>query len=467
MGYHVYRPHLQIIRHQNATAYTERQEDMTLGFRGLGKSTVGTIVRCIKYVIDDHNVRILLASDGVAAANRFLREIRSHLQYNADLIEMFGPFFDEVRGADTGRYREGFLTIKQRTDMTISEPTFYCVGIGGQSASYHFDVIVLDDLVTIRNSKTATQRKALMDWHGSTLVGCSLPHTKTHYLGTRYYPHDLYQTLEEGETGESQGPLAGAMLKIPAVIENPETGDRRSNFPERYSIARLDRMRKRMGRYHFSAQMQQDTSSGEGIIFNWADFRWYGGDEPRPATHLLDIYQFSDLTAKKTDTGAFFVNVTIGVKRDHSKVYVLDMVRERTGMKGQRDRILAQAEKWRPVQAGIEAVAMQAGFAEEITEHTILPIVGVPVEADKVFRARRVSHLFESHKVHFPMDDEPEYEIIKPLLEELTTFPDSEYMDCVDAIVGALTLAMLGGADAASPTLDQFDHDSGLLADYS
>jgi len=440
LGYWVHGPHRKIIRHQNITAFGERDTDMTLGFRGLGKSTVGTIVRDTKYIIDDFNVRILFASDSEAASVRFLREVRSHLQNNQDLTDIYGEFFKRVRGTDLGKYREGFATITQRTNVNISEPTVHCLGMGGQAASYHFDVIILDEM----------------------------PHTKTHYMGTRYFPMDLYQVLEEGdkENGHGTGVLAGATLKIPAIVKQDGSDEEFSNYPQRYSLETLKRMERKMGKYHFNAQMQQDTRSGEGIIFKYSDFMWYNRDESFPDVPKLAIYQFFDLTGKKTDAGAFFAGVTIGVDKETKRIYVLDLVHFRGGMSMQRKAILDAGHKWNPVRSGIEAVQMQAGFAEEIQENTFLPIEPIPVEGDKVFRAFRVAHLVETGKVYFPMDPLPEAGICEPLTLELSTFPDGDFVDCVDAFVGALTLAILGGPKASQAEDDE-EEDTGLRANYS
>jgi hypothetical protein len=56
----------------------------------------------------------------------------------------------------------------------------------------------------------------------------------------------------------------------------------------------------------------------------------------------------------------------------------------------------------------------------------------------------------------------------RPLLTELTQFNQGDHDDCVDAFVGAITLAMYGGPGAAAPVPeDPRDYDdSGLLADY-
>ncbi len=470
IGYDVYPLHERIIRHQNRTQHGDRDSDLTLGFRGLGKSTIGTVVRAIKYIIDDPDVRILIVSDSGEAAARFLREITNHLRDNKQLVEMFGKFFgDESVGEERGRKRKGFATVLQRSNPQISEPTIMSLGIGSQLASYHFDVIFLDDVVTIRNSRTPVQRGIVRDWHGSTLLGATIETSRLHYLGTRYYPHDLYQDLTEGreDEGEAIGDLAADTLYLPAWVEDPPgSGEYQTQFPERFTTEFLKARQAKMGRYHFAAQMLQDTKSGEGIIFNWADFKWYNRKENYPDVESLTKYQGFDLVAKKTDTGAFFAGVTLGVTPDKSRIYVLDMVRGRMSMTQQRQAITNAAMKWNPIRAGVEATQMQAGFAEEIREFTMLPIQPVDVETDKVFRAWRVAPQVEAGKVFFPMDPLPAAKTCEKLLEELTTFPDSEFKDCVDAFVMALTLAMLGGAPATMGGGGAVEQDDGLLGDY-
>lgn len=446
LGYDVFHVHEQIIRHQNITQFGDRDQDLVLAFRGLGKSTTGTITRTIAYILRDHNVRILITSAATEAPIEIHQAIHAHLSTNETLIRLFGPFYDPKAQTKRGRFAEKSSTILQRTDTTLGEGTITVLGVGKQAAMRHFDVVFADDLVTLETSRTHTQRSNLQAWYGSTLVGTWLPHTKVHHIGTRYYPGDQWELLVDGGPDESAGVLHGSDLRI-RMVENFDAPQDEwlPTHPERYDAAACVRRLRSMGRYHFLAQMQQDTRSGEGIIFNYADFRWWGAGENEPPADAVH-FQFSDLAAKKTDTGDFFVNVTVSVADvgGERRVWLRDMVRGRMGMRAQREAIMAQAQKWSPMQAGIEAVAMQAGFAEEVMEATLANIVPVTVEADKVFRARKVSHLVETNRVYFPLPDTAAGRICQPLVDELTRFPDADHDDCVDAFVGALTLAVLG-----------------------
>lgn len=485
-GYRADAFHRAIIRHQNLTTIGRRDADLVLGARGFGKSTGGTIVKSISYAIDDPNVRILFASDTAGAAERMLKEVRTILQTNADLIEMFGPFFGGDQRSDLGRYRDSYATILQRTDVKISEPTFVAIGTGGQLASMHFDVLFLDDLVTLDNSRTKTQRKNVEDWHGSTMLGAQTDRAKMHYLGTRYYPNDLYEVLERGRVDEPGGVLQDATLKLPALrmitdeetladfcrnhaMEYPPEGPIEvSTYPERFPTEKLQARRRKMGRYHFAAQMQQDTSGSDGDIFRYSDLRWYGTNEADvpDVPKGLGIYQYADLPAKRTETGDFFALVTIGVTNERiaaeRKVFVLDLVHERCGTAKMKTNVLNALEKWNPIECAIEAVQFQAGFAQEMQETMdprIYPDEGV--QTDKVFRARRVSPFVEQGQVFFPMPDTPRGRVLAPLLDELPPFPNADHDDCVDGLVGAITRAILSGRAAAFG-----DDDTGPAGDY-
>jgi predicted phage terminase large subunit-like protein len=468
LGFWVEAPHEAIIRHQNRCWFGEHKACLTLAFRGMGKTVIGTVLRAVWCAVRDPDIRILFASDTEGFASSVLSEIRAHLTTNEDLQQMFGTFFptDRRESSERGSYRQGYATIAQRQNSTLKEPTFMCLGIGGQAAGRHFDVIFGDDLVTIGNSRTPGQRKIVYDWHGSTLTGTRMPHTKSFYSGTRYYPNDQYETMEDGTPDQKHtgGTLRGYVLRIPALLD--EGGpEERSSYPNRYSVADLKEMRRTMGRYHFGAQMQQDTKSGEGIIFSYGKFGWYGdGELPKK----LAVFQFSDLAAKRTETGSYYATVTVGIEERavRPRIFVLDLVREHFGMKDQRDSIVSLIKKWKPIQHGVEAVQMQAGFAQELQESGLLPVIPVLVEADKVFRARRVSPLVDDGRVFFPLPDSSRGSIVEPLIAELTTFPDGDYSDCTDAFVGAVTLAMYGGPEAASPVIEDQDEGLGLMADY-
>lgn len=460
IGYTVTPAHQQLIDNQARAWCRGKGRSLNLAFRGLGKTSVGLVTHAIKRALVDPNTRILFVSDSENAAKEFLKEVVAHLSTNEELIALFGQFFPEGNAkGSVGRTREGYATILQRTTIALREPTFLALGVRSQMASRHFDWVFADDLVTHANSQTARQRHNLRQWHNSTLLGATLSHTFIAYNGTRYYPGDLYDEFEFGEEDQTEGPLKDVTVRIPLIPNYEDPKDEWiSNEPIRFPVDHCIKLALEYGRYHFKAQMQQDTSEGLGEVFSYGDFRWYGGataDVPLPDISTLARWQASDMAAKRTETGDFFACVTIGVEEKDGivRIFVLDLVRRRGGTKEQRELILAAIRQYAPIQHGVEAVQAQAGFAQELQEGTMLPVTLIErkgAEGDKILRARRVSPVVEAHQVYFPQVGTEQYEHVKPLISELTGFPDAtEHDDTVDAFVDAITLAMYGGPEAA------------------
>lgn len=474
IGYTVTDAHYKLIVNQAKAWCSGRGRSLNLAFRGLGKTSVGLVTHALKRVLVDPNVRMLFVSDSESAAKEFLKEVVAHLQTNDLLIEMFGQFFPEGNAkGSVGKQREGYATVLQRTTITLREPTFLALGVRSQMASRHFEWIFADDLVTHANSQTARQRHNLRQWHNSTLLGATLTHTMICYNGTRYYPGDLYDEFEFGEQDETEGPLADVTVRIPMILNYDDPMDEWvSCEPERFPLKACIKKAREYGRYHFKAQMQQDTSEGLGEVFSYADFRWYGGptaDVPLPPVESLVRWQASDMAALRTETGDFYATVTIGVEEKNGivRIFVLDLVRKRAGTLEQKNSILACIRQYAPIQHGVEAVQAQAGFAQELKEGTMLPITPITRgagEGDKVMRARRVSPCVEAHQVYFPQVGTEQYERVKPLISELAGFPNAvEHDDCVDAFVDAITLAMFGGPEAAMVGDPDEADDEGLM----
>lgn len=440
LGYEMDALAEKTIRWQNETIISGRDADLVLAPRGGGKSTTATITRAIWYVLRDHDIRILLASDTEAAGKKFLHEIKTHLETNNELIMMFERF--QPTTLDKGKVWDvKSATIRQRQKVH-GEPTFTVLGVGGQGASRHFEVIFPDDIVTLRSSKTKNARKALDDWYGSTLQGCAISGTIFHHSGTRYFPGDQWDALMNGRAGETRGALSGMALVVPAITTD-ERGVEKS-FSSRVPIDFLRRRRELAGEAHFAAQYQQDTSKMEGKVWKYQHFQWYDETERADTAEFekWPVFLYFDLAAKHTEAGDYFAGVAIAASPDKSKVYVLDLIRFRGGIGEQRDAIIRWTKKWRPIYSGVEAVQMQAGFAEEIRDRKLIPVSPREKKMDKFLEAQQVAHLTENGKVFFPLRSDgetvrPAGDRVHAMVEEMLAFNDGDHDDTVDAYVGA------------------------------
>lgn len=435
-------------------------DDLVLAYRGGGKSTWGTIVRSIWYLVRWPNIRLGFVSETEDLPKAFLVEIKGHLVGNADLQFMFGAFRPGP-GEDGKIWDAKRTTIRQRTKTYLKEPTLHAFGVGGQSAGYHYDVLFGDDLVTYKGSRTKNIRQNLSDWYDSTFGGLQMRHTVNHHIGTPYFPGDLWDRLQNGRENEKAGPLSDATLTIPAeYIEEEGRGRnkvdvRKANSPTRLPLEALDRIQEKIGPIHYGTQYLMDRSKMVGKIFSLAAFDWYDPDAEGlgvPWGTFRDgweRYSFFDLKATSKNVGDFFVGLTIAVSPDRRYCDVIDVFRKRIGMSLQRKAIFYQTRKHRCTLSGIEAVAMQTAFAEEIQESDLIPAEPVRVETDKV--ARAISITPQLSKIRLPFEDSSlgQEEGFKALYQELIQFPDGDHDDTVDALVGAVKLAFYGGATAA------------------
>lgn len=447
-------------------------DDLILAYRGGGKSTWGTIVRSIWYLVRDPDLRIGLTSETEELPKAFMREIGGHMVSNVDLREMFGEFRGQGRVWDSKA-----IVIAQRRKIHLKEPSLHAFGVGGQSAGWHYDVKIADDLVTFKGSRTLVVRKSLSDWYDSTYGGLDMRHTISHHLGTPYFPGDLYDRLENGrkDEGEKTGSLQAQTMKIPAeyvAIEN-DVPVRRATSPTRLPLEYLDKKRIKIGRIHYGTQYMMDRSLMVGSVFSLSDFNWYDPDDPnlRMLRQGWARYCYFDLKATSKSIGDFFCGVVVAVAPDKSRVDVVDLVREHWGMSKQRRAIINLTRRHQATLSGIEAVQMQTAFAEEIQESELIPCEPVKVETDKVARAMSVSPQVEAHKVWLPMSDpnaEHEHPLcvrMRPFLEELVQFPNGDHDDTVDAFVGAMKLAFYGGAAAAGDGTEEDARPRGRASD--
>jgi hypothetical protein len=295
-GYEVRPFHLDLLRFQ-----ADHRKSLQLAPRGFGKSTTLNITRCLFEVLRDPNVRVLICSNTQLQAEVFLREIKSHLEYNPTLRAAFGDWVSPEKWD----IRE--ILVRPRTSRA-KESTISCVGVGGPVVSRHYDVIIADDLIDEENSRTEGQREKVREWFYRSLGPTLEPHGRMHLLGTRYHFADLYGLLIEGE-------YAGCHQVKRALDEHGQ-----SLWPEKFSAEWLQERRVAAGSLTFNSQYQNDVEAMKGRLFKAEWLRWY---ETPPAGEHLRIYQGVDLAISQKETADYFAHVTIGIDR-YKNVYVLD-----------------------------------------------------------------------------------------------------------------------------------------------
>lgn len=113
--------------------------------RGSFKSSLGVSAYCVWLIINNPNVRILITSETYVNAKNFIREIKAIIE-SKYFVEVFG----DIRGS---RWGEGEITVSTRT-KNYKEATITVASVGVVKVGAHFDVILLDDLNSNKNSNS-------------------------------------------------------------------------------------------------------------------------------------------------------------------------------------------------------------------------------------------------------------------------------------------------------------------------
>jgi phage terminase large subunit-like protein len=400
--------HLKIIYHQ-----ARHHQHMVLAFRGGGKTTIATIGDAIMAILQDPDIRILLASKTLQNSQDFLKEIKGHFEHNEAFREVFGDWVGK------GQWDERSIEVNRRT-MARKEPTIMTVGVDGAVASKHYDVIYADDLVEEENSRTEHMRERLKRWFYTVLIPCLEPadnarpeRGRLSVSGTRYHPDDLYGHLLKNEMAEHT-------LTIPAIAP-----DGRSAWESKFPINHLIQLRTNLGSVIFNAQFQCDCEAMKGEVFSFEHFQRHTSGE-YPGIESMRVYQGVDLAIGEKEANDLFAQVVIGIKDDH--YWVLDYEEARLRFNQQTDHILRFYDKYKPIWCAVEINAYQRAQLHNLKDkRPIFSGMGITTLKDKLTRAWKLTPIFESGRFHCLKEH---YLIV----DRLVAFPNHKRKDLFDAL---------------------------------
>lgn len=404
-----------------ATAFAlqrSTKKNLILAPRGFGKSTALTVAVIVLEVLMNPNIRILIGSKSDKQARGFLDEAKQCLQKER-LIEIFG-----IQGGEKITvWNEDAINVLGRT-IAAKEKTVTALGSGGSVTSRHFDLIIADDLVDNKNSRTTLQRRELHKFFYQTLRPCLEPKGRMYVLGTRYHPDDLYNWLM---TKDPEFNITTFI--IPALV------DGESQYPERYETEELLSLRTSMGTIFFDSQLMLNTDSMRGEIFKYDYFKWYSKLPPR-----LRIFAAADLALGKKTQHDFFAIVVLGYD-DNENIFILDTYAGKISLEQQNKMILHYHEKHDPILFGIEANAYQGAKIEELKktpEGKHVRAVPIFTREDKVTRAQKFAVYYERGEVYHPEHG------VEGLEDQLCSFPNGDHDDLFDAEEMAASLRWRG-----------------------
>lgn len=413
----------------------KRKRSLILAPRDHGKSLVMTVAWTLWRLVNNPNLKIIIAGNSAGVAQGFLAAIKSHIEKNAVFKTLYGDLRGELWNKDQ-------IMIKTRTLYGHKEPTITAVGAYGSIVSGHYDILLGEDLVDFENSRTQGQRDKLWDWFMTVLY----PTIETsevnedkegemHFLGTRYHYDDMYGRF----LGEIEKYAPGMLRNESMVMSALQGSDKEGWYalwPERKSAKRLLQIKADVGSVIFALQYQNNASMTKGSVF----MPYHFGQTWEYLPEGIICIGGYDLAVSQKTTADYFAECVLYMDKKKN-LYVDRIFRGRMTAPKQYEMIKSSHIKYKFTKTGVESVAYQEALAQWLRENTDVPVRSVKRSTDKVMRAYKILPLFENNKVFFKKGVN-----FGEFIDEMILFDgqDGKEDDMFDAFETAASLAVLG-----------------------
>ena len=331
---------------------------------------------------------------------------------------------------------------------------YVAAGVGGGITGKGAHILIIDDPVkNAEEADSAVTREAIKEWYGSTAYTRLAPGGGVLVIQTCWHDDDLAGWLQttmhtDPETDQFD------IVKYPAIAEadeyldpstehivrNPEdtTGLKllrmkgEALHPERYDIAKLNRIRKTLSPRFWSALYQQNPVPDDGTYFTREQFRRAGP----PLKSECNVYIAWDFAISEKQTNDFTVGV-VGLQDSDDVLHIVDLVWFKSGDSFFIvNAILALAKKWRTpgMRMGFEDGqifrAMQTLLKKRMKEEALfIPYEVLKPLTDKMVRARPLQGRMQQGMISYALDTE-QYTMTQ---QEMLRFPAGKNDDIVDA----------------------------------
>lgn len=314
------------------------------------KSSIITFAKTIQDILKNPELTICIFSQTSPLARQFLRQIKTELEDNGQLKQLFDDILwsDPEKMAGKWSEHEGII-VKRRGNP--KEATLEAYGlIDQQPTSKHFDIRVYDDVVTQESVgnpdiiKKTTERWELSGATGMGPNGLDIER----YVGTFYHGNDTYQEI-----------MRRGVVKVrqhPATLDGTADGE-----PVLKTKDELMALGRKMGPSTFAMQILLDVKGGSTRSFQekWIKF-W------EPERKGLNVYIIVDPSSGKKRwrgnkvTNDYTSMLVVGIDGNENWM-VIDLVRDRLNLEGRTRALFNLHRKYRPIQqVGYEETGMQA-----------------------------------------------------------------------------------------------------------
>lgn len=382
-------------------------------------------------ITKDRNVRIISVSKSQTYARKLLlavkKRLSDHSLYRANgwrsPIREWGPF--EPGERERGRLPwSADMFYVSGIDSSEKDPTMEALGVGGQIYGARADVIVLDDIATLKNQQSITEREKILEWLAQEVLTRLADDGKLILIGTRVHENDIYSTLLAEDIDWA--------TDFHAVVQQAiiDEENRRTLWPERWPYDKL--VAKRRNRmplrqwnlvYQQSAQGSPDNPFSPEALDEAKDISVRVGQLAPGLPVVMGVDPALE--------GTLAISV-VGIDRGTGERHLIDCI-GRTQVRHPdivKNLIVETATRYGASRCRIEKNAMQGFLSKDAELRRRLVMVGCQLEEeyttaqnkyDPEWGISSVAAQFDLGLWHIPWAPGSETKM-RPLLEELASW---------------------------------------------
>ena len=399
---------------------------LNLWFRGSGKTSIITHGMTIWNIMQDPEITIGICSWSRRAAIDIVKAIKTELESNELLKELYPDVLYENPETQSVRWTEEKGLIVKRKG-TKREATVEGTGLDTQATGRHWDILVYDDIVSVNN---VTSNEVIQNTTNALLTSFNLVsrNGRKRFIGTRYHAVDTYDYLIKNK------------IVIPRIYPATIDGTPDGEPCEIITREQLEEKRKEMSPYIFSCQMLLSPIADDERRFNPNLFQYY--DKQSIDKLTKNVYITVDAATSKKKNSDYTAMAVMAVD-SLDNVYLLDLVKDKLSLDERKKKLFSLVLKYKPLAVGYERYALMSDTDYirkcQEQENIRFPIVELGGKLSKIERVDRFVPTFVNKKFYLPESLEyRDYEgishdLIQELKYEMINFPRG-HDDCIDAI---------------------------------
>ena len=403
------------------------------------KSTVFTKSYPIWRLLENPNLRILIANATAENAEAFLSEIVGHLLHNPHLLKVYQTLY-HTHPLDPHAAKTKSITLNTRT-RNFSEPNIGTVGALGNLVSSHYDLIIVDDLCNVDDRESTSIRKKKKRWF-KDLVSVLSPEGELVIVGTHWHFDDVYSYIINKLNPQLPDESKYLIHRDSCYLDDGVT----PRFPNILSAKKLDAIKIEKDTISFACQYLNRPIPTEHQIFKLESMFKISKSEIN--LEQAEAYGFCDPSLGASDYSAV---ITLLKYNGHWIVFHADL--SRSPQSKTIDKIIELHSFFNYKSFGIEANSLAkaksdtdyCNFELVLRERQANANVTVPYKlvwhtTSKLARIQGIESYYSNGQLRFLDTWNQEY---PKLIEQLIEFPVAAHDDGPDALAGAVSLLLV------------------------